>query len=109
MKKCPDLTKLSFEEKKEYWSSQDPRQLKDLGDRLLAESLPHNESSSPREEIAKSLAQVRTQSGLTVEELSEVLGVTEDVYLAWEEDRVKAPESLPLVVKRLHELADSEE
>ena len=105
MKDCPDLTKLSAQEKAEFWSNNDPRELKMLGDRLLAESLPHVESSTPREEVRQRAAESRQKLGWSLEKLSETLGVTTEVLAAWEEDRVKPPECLPLVLSRLGESA----
>ena len=101
MKDCPDLTKLSPEEKAEFWQNTDPRELKRLGDRLLAESLPHVESSVPREQVSQRAAQSREKLGWSLEQLSETLGVTTQVLAAWEEDRVKPPECLPMVLDKL--------
>ncbi|MFA5507885.1 MAG: helix-turn-helix transcriptional regulator [Vulcanimicrobiota bacterium] len=101
MKDCPDLTQLSPQEKVEFWKTNDPRDLKMLGDRLLAESLPHVESSTPREEVSKRAAESRQQLGWSLDKISETLGVNSEILIAWEEDRVKPPESLPLVLSRL--------
>jgi len=107
LKDCPDLTNLTAQEKAEFWSDADPRELKMLGDRLLAESLPHVESSMPREEVSRLAAERRQQLGLSLEQLSEALGVTTEILAAWEEDRVKPPECLPLVLSRLGENSSS--
>lgn len=101
MKDCPDLTKLSVDQKIEFWQSADPRELKRLGDRLLAESLPHYCSSRPRELISQDVAKARESLGWSLEQISEILGVTPDLLSAWEEDRVKPPECLPLILERL--------
>lgn len=106
MKDCPDLTKLSAEEKAEFWQNSDPRELKMVGDRLLAESLPHIESSKPREEVSRAAAESRQKLGWSLEQVSEVLGVTAQVLEAWEEDRVKPPECLPFVLDRLASAAE---
>lgn len=103
MKDCPDLTVMSADEKLEFWQKTDPRTLKRLADRLLAESLPQVEAARPREELSQEVAEQRAELGWSVEELSECLGVTTELYLAWEDDRVKPPESLPLIIRRLRE------
>lgn len=95
-----------MDDKIEFWKSADPRELKRLGDRLLAESLPHYEPSRPRELISREAAKAREDLGWSLEQLSEVLGVTPELLSAWEEDRVKSPECLPLVLKRLAKVAD---
>jgi DNA-binding transcriptional regulator YiaG len=92
-----------LEEKREFWQANDPRELKSLGDRLLAESLPHVESNLPREQISLEVARQRQDLNLELDQLSELLGVTADLLEAWEEDRVKPPESLPFVLQRLGE------
>lgn len=106
MKDCPDLTKLSLQEKAEFWQNTDPREMKMLGDRLLAESLPHVESSVAREDVSRRAALGREKLGWSVEQMAETLGVTPQVLQAWEEDRVKPPESLPLVLDRLGEASE---
>jgi DNA-binding transcriptional regulator YiaG len=106
LKDCPDLTKLSPEEKAEFWQKTDPRKLKMVGDRLLAESLPHVESSTPREEVSQKVAQSRGNLGWSLEQVSETLGITTEVLAAWEEDRVKPPECLPMILDKLGESAE---
>jgi hypothetical protein len=105
LKECPDLTKFSAQEKQEFWKSNDPRSLRSVGDRLLAESLPHVESSRPREEISLDVVRGVESLGWNLSELSESLGVTEEMLIAWGEDRVKPPECLPFVLSRLRELS----
>lgn len=105
LKDCPDLTKFSEAEKREFWESSDPRELKRVGDRLLAESLPIIESTRPREEISEEAFQAREELGWSLKQVSESLGITEELLEAWEDDRVKAPECLPLVVRRLKVLS----
>lgn len=92
---------MSASEKVEFWKELDPRQLRSLGDRLLAESLPHVESSRAREDIADDSYDAREKLGWSHEQVAEALGVTAELVWAWEEDRVKAPECLPLVLSRL--------
>lgn len=101
MKDCPDLTSLNRQEKVDFWKSNDPRELKMLGDRLLAESLPHVSSHVPREEVSENSASQREKLGWTLEKCAETLGVTTELLAAWEEDRVKPPECLPLVLEKL--------
>lgn len=108
MKECPDLTVLSLEKKRELWQENDPRQMRSLGDRLLAESLPHVEPSLSREDVADQAYEARQRLGWSHEELCEAIGVTPELLLAWEEDRVRSPESLPYVVERLRELVAGE-
>lgn len=103
MKECPDLTKLSIEEKEKFWNEHDPKSLKSLGDRLLAESLPHNPASRPREVTAQEAFEAFQGLGMEPEQLAETLGVTVELLGAWLEDRVKAPESLPFLLGRLTE------
>ncbi len=105
LKDCPDLTKFSSAEKREFWESSDPRELKRVGDRLLAESLPMVESSRSREEVSEEAFLAREELGWSLKQVSESLGVTEELLEAWEDDRVKAPECLPLVVRRLKALS----
>lgn len=107
LKDCPDLTKFSAQEKREFWEKSDPRKLKRVGDRLLAESLPQVESSRPREDISQEAVDARSSLGWSLEQLSESLGVTVELLGAWEEDRVKPPECLPLVVTRLNSLEEA--
>lgn len=96
---------MTIQEKVEFWQSSDPRELKSLGDRLLAESLPHVSPSRSREEVAVEIHKVRQHLGWSPLQVSRTLGVTEELFVAWEEDRVRAPECLPHVLKRLAELS----
>lgn len=88
----------------EYWKSSDPNSLKRLGDRLMAESLPHNPGSQPREVTANQAFEAFKSLDVEPESLAETLGVTLELLGAWLDDRVRAPESLPLVLNRLAEL-----
>lgn len=108
MKECPDLTVLSRQEKLEYWQGIDPRKLKRLGDRLLAESLPHVEVTRSREEISQDVVVAAKQLGWSLEEVAETVGITPDLLEAFADDRVKAPECLPMVLERLHVLTSKE-
>lgn len=108
MKDCPDLTKLNSEQKLEFWQTADPRSLKRVGDRLLAESLPHNQAARPREAVSQDVAAARASLGWSFEQVSESLGVTTEMLQAWENDRVRPPECLPLVLNRLQSLATAD-
>lgn len=101
MKDCPDLAALTADQRREFWSQADPRELRRLGDRLLAESLPHVEPTCPREVLSLSSLQSRESAGWSREQLADVLGVSAHVLEAWETDQVRPPASLPLIVERL--------
>ena len=107
MKDCPDLSKFTLQQKQEFWSSHEPSKLKRIGDRLLAESLPHIEAQRPREDVSREIAEARAELGWSPEKLSETLGVTTELFIAWEEDRVKSPESLPYLLGKLNEIKAS--
>lgn len=99
---------MTAREKQEFWKDLDPRQMRSIGDRLLAESLPHVELSRAREEIADDSYEAREKLGWTHQQVGEALGVTAELVWAWEEDRVKAPECLPLVLQRILQLQSEE-
>jgi DNA-binding XRE family transcriptional regulator len=97
MKKlCPDLTALSDDALREFWQQHQPHQLKRLGDRLLAESLPKWEPRSP-EFCAPDLAERRQALNLTLNQAALQLGVTPVTLAAWESGEVRPPASLPLI------------
>lgn len=105
MKDCPDLAAMSSAQRSEFWSNQDPRELRRLGDRLLAESLPREEpASAPREVLSLAAEQRRESGGWSVATVAKLLGVTESLVEAWEEDQVRTPDSLPLILERLSAL-----
>lgn len=101
MKDCPDLTQMSTAEKAEFWETSDPRELRRLGDRLMAESLPLFQAPKPREEMGQEFADARHAGGWSEEEIAEILGVTAEMVAAWESDLVKTPESGALALRRL--------
>lgn len=109
MKDCPDLAGMSCDQRTEFWSKNDPRELRRLGDRLLAESLPREATSRPREELSQACLRGREEAGWSRGAVAKLLGVTESVLEAWENDRVKAPDSLPLILERLVALGFHEE
>ncbi len=104
MKDCPDLVVMSESQRAEFWSQADPRELRRLGDRLLAESLPLRDGPNHRERLADESLDARESGGWSRAGIAKVLGVTESMLEAWEEDQVKAPDSLPLVLRRLSAL-----
>ena len=104
MKECPDLCKFSTQEKIDFWNDHDPRSLKRLGDRLLAESLPHSPQNQAREEIGARSILAREDLNLSLAEVSKLVGVTPEVLDSWEQNRVKPPESLPLLLAKLNQL-----
>lgn len=104
MKDCPDLAAMSENQRAEFWSQADPRELRRLGDRLLAESLPLRDGPNHRERLADESLEARESGGWTVTGAAKILGVTESLLEAWEDDQVKAPDSLPLVLRRLSAL-----
>lgn len=104
MKDCPDLTKMNAQAKADFWLQNDPREMRRLGDRLLAESLPSYESDATREEICQKISEAMQSLGWDLERAAEAIGTTPEVLASWEEDRVRAPESLPYILLRLAEL-----
>lgn len=109
LKDCPDLAAMSPSQRAEFWSQTDPRELRRLGDRLLAESLPLRAGPNYRERLADAALAAREATGWSRETTAKLLGVTESLIEAWEDDQVKTPDSLPLVIKRLAELGASAE
>lgn len=97
MKKiCPDLVAMSDDELRDFWSRHRPEQLKRLGDRLLAESLPRVETRVC-DFYAKDLAALRQSAGLTVAQAAEQLSVTPVIVMSWESGEVRPPASLSLI------------
>ncbi len=99
-KPCPDLTALSDSALRDFWSSHQPDQLKRLGDRLLAESLPRI-APRPPEFYAASLESLRQQSNQTQAQMALRLGITPAILAAWESGQVRPPASLSLIYERL--------
>ena len=104
MKDCPDLTKMTAQAKADFWLDKDPRKIRRLGDRLLAESLPTYEASQSRDVTSQQIGTARKELGWDFEQVSKVIGTTAEVLASWEEDRVRPPESLPYILRRLAEL-----
>lgn len=97
MKKlCPDFTAMTDDQLREFWKQHKPHQLKRLGDRLLAESLPRLEPRPP-EFYVPDLAERRLAANLTQAQAALELGVTTPVLAAWESGEVRPPASLPLI------------
>lgn len=97
---CPDLVAMSDSELRQFWFDHHPDQLKRLGDRLLAESLPRFEPR-PEEFYPGDLSQLRLKTRYTQTQLAELLGVTPTVLAAWEEREVRPPASLALIYEKL--------
>lgn len=108
LKDCPDLTQMTAADKAEFWETADPRELRRLGDRLMAESLPLFKASQAREKMGHAFAQARQAGGWSEAEVAEILGVTAEMVAAWESDLVKTPESGALVLRRLSALNSKE-
>lgn len=104
MKDCPDLASMSYDEKVKFWAQTDPRTLRRLGDRLLAESLPDHKSHEAREQLSANIHAKRMAAGFSLPALAKQLGVSESLLSAWEEDRVKAPDSVLLIIDRIRAL-----
>lgn len=97
MKKiCPDLVAMSDDELRDFWSKNRPEQLKRLGDRLLAESLPRVETRVC-DFYVEDLAALRQSAGLTVSQAAEQLSVTPVIVMSWESREVRPPASLSLI------------
>lgn len=109
VKDCPDLAAMTSQQRSEFWSHSDPRELRRLGDRLLAESLPREQHSCAREALSLAAAQRRELGGWSRATVAKVLGVTESLVEAWETDKVKTPDSLPLILERMASLEVSQE
>lgn len=99
-KPCPDLTALSDSALRDFWSNHQPDQLKRLGDRLLAESLPR---VAPRSAdfYPTNLESLRQQANLSQAQMALRLGITPAILAAWEGGQVRPPASLPLIYERL--------
>lgn len=92
---------MSPSQRAEFWTQADPRELRRLGDRLLAESLPLRDGPNQRVRLADESLEAREAAGWSRASVAKLLGVTESMIEAWEDDQVKAPDSLPLVLRRL--------
>jgi DNA-binding XRE family transcriptional regulator len=97
---CPDLLAMEDQQLRDFWKVQRPENFKRLGDRLLAESLPR---FPPREAsfYLSDLGQLRTAANLSLEQLSQRLGVSSSILKAWEEGEVRPPASLSLIYQAL--------
>lgn len=97
MKKiCPDLVAMTDNELREFWGKTRPEDLKRLGDRLLAESLPRTEWRVC-DFYPDNLAGLRQSAGLTVGQAAEKLSVTPVIVMSWESGEVRPPASLSLI------------
>lgn len=100
---------MSNAERVEFWSKTDPRELRRLGDRLLAECLPFYEHTVARDLLSERVRSCREKAGWSRIQVAELLGVTESLVEAWEKDEVKSPDSLPMVLDRLSTLVTRSE
>ena len=85
----------------EFWSQNDPRDLRRLGDRLLAECLPRGDEPNHREILSQQIKERRHSGGWSRPKLAELLGVTDAILDSWEYDQVRPPDSLPMILDRL--------
>jgi DNA-binding transcriptional regulator YiaG len=95
-KMCPDLVGLDDKSLIAFWQEHRVAQLKRLGDRLLAESLPRYE---PRDSAfyPNDLAARRQGLNLSLSEAAVKLGVNPVLLAAWESGEVRPPASLGLI------------
>lgn len=95
-KACPDLVGLDDESLRKFWKSHRPKDLKRLGDRLLAESLPR---FAPRSEdfYPGDLAQRRQALNLSLTDMAQQLNINPSILASWESGEVRPPASLPLI------------
>jgi len=97
MKKiCPDLVAMSDDALRDFWERHTPDQLKRLGDRLLAESLPRVETRVC-DFYAEDLAALRQSAGFTIAQAAQRLDVTPVILMSWESGEVRPPASLSLI------------
>jgi DNA-binding transcriptional regulator YiaG len=95
---APNLMQMSNSELEAFWLTHQPTEVRNLGDRLLAESLPR---FPPREErfYPDDLTEVRQAIPLTIAQMAQALGVTESTVMAWESFMVRPPASLGLIYR----------
>ena len=99
-KPCPDLVHLDDAALTALWKSHCPNDLKNLGDRLLAESLPRFAPRGP-EFYLDDPAQVREKANKTLEQVAKDLDINPFVLEAWESGEVRPPASLALIYANL--------
>lgn len=97
-KPCPDLTAMNDDALREFWKAHRPENLKKLGDRLLAESLPRFEPRS-QEFYPGDLAALRQARGWSLNDLAARLTVNSCILAAWESGAVRPPASLGLLLQ----------
>ena len=97
MKKlCPDLVALDDAALVAFWETHKVNQLKRLGDRLLAESLPRFEARDSKF-YPTDLSTRRQGLNLSLSDTALRLGVNPVVLAAWESGEVRPPASLGLI------------
>lgn len=101
MTDCPDLAGMTRQQRADFWSCHDPRDLRGLGDRLLAECLPRCDGPNHRKILSQHIRERRLVGEWSRARLAALLGVSDSMLQAWERDQVKPPDSLPLILDRL--------
>ena len=99
-KPCPDLVQLDDQQLVDFWKSHHPGDVKNLGDRLLAESLPRF-APRPAQFYCADLAGQRDKTQLSRDQMAELLNINASVIEAWETGEVRAPASLTLIYSSL--------
>lgn len=99
-KPCPDLVALDDASLTDFWKAHKPTDFKNLGDRLLAESLPRFAQRGP-EFFLENAAQEREKKQKNLEQMAAYLGINPTVLQAWESGEVRPPASLALIYRSL--------
>jgi len=99
-KPCPDLVHLDDEGLTDFWKRHRPDELRSLGDRLLAESLPRFPARNEAFYL-ENLAAEREKHHFDLEKMAGLLDVNPTVLQAWESGEVRPPASLALIYKTL--------
>mgnify|MGYP000866741492 CR=1 FL=1 len=97
-KPCPDLVGMSDSDLENFWKTNQPENLKWLGDRLLAESLPRFEPRS--DNFYPDLIAIRETAHRSLEQVAELLDTNPAVLLSWEEGRSRPPASLCFIYRQ---------
>jgi DNA-binding transcriptional regulator YiaG len=99
---APNFVALSDSELETFWRSHQVSDVRNLGDRLLAESLPR---FAPRDShyYPEDLSQRRQAIPMTVIQVAQQLGVTEALVMGWESGMMRPPASLAIIYEILKE------
>ena len=101
MKKlCPELVSLDDTALADFWKAHKPTDFKNLGDRLLAESLPRFAQRGP-EFFLENATQQREEKHKSLDQMAQYLGINPTVLQAWESGEVRPPASLALIYRSL--------